>query len=77
MGFFAEADPVQIFGSKHVKIQKECEVRLQIIGTRVDATEIVRTILHDSKSTMQQLIFCVGTIVYDFLGVINDPAAAA
>ncbi|CAG7892252.1 unnamed protein product, partial [Brassica rapa] len=44
-----------------VKIQKECEVRLKIIGTRVDATEI----------------FCVGTIKDDFLGVINDPAAAA
>ncbi|CAF1769777.1 unnamed protein product, partial [Brassica napus] len=43
-----------------VKIQKECEVRLKIIGTRVDATEI----------------FCVGTIKDDFLGVINDPAAA-
>lgn len=27
-----------------VKIQKECEVRLKIIGTRVDATEIVCTI---------------------------------
>lgn len=26
-----------------VKIQKDCEVRLKIIGTRVDATEIVRT----------------------------------
>ncbi|KAH0937410.1 hypothetical protein HID58_004871 [Brassica napus] len=83
MGFFAEAGPVQIFVSKHlipddmefqagdmpnyttsdgsVKIQKECEVRLKIIGTRVDATEI----------------FCVGTIKDDFLGVINDPAAAA
>jgi DNA-directed RNA polymerase II subunit RPB7 len=43
-----------------VKIQKECEVRLKIIGTRVDATAI----------------FCVGTIKDDFLGVINDPAAA-
>ncbi|KAJ8750526.1 hypothetical protein K2173_015679 [Erythroxylum novogranatense] len=41
-----------------VKIQKDCEVRLKIIGTRVDATEI----------------FCIGTIKDDFLGVINDPA---
>ncbi|GMN24035.1 hypothetical protein TIFTF001_000379 [Ficus carica] len=43
-----------------VKIQKDSEVRLKIIGTRVDATEI----------------FCIGTIKDDFLGVINDPAAA-
>ncbi|KAJ8553083.1 hypothetical protein K7X08_020476 [Anisodus acutangulus] len=34
-----------------VKIQKESEVRLKIIGTRVDATEI----------------FCIGTIKDDFL----------
>ncbi|URD89523.1 DNA-directed RNA polymerase II [Musa troglodytarum] len=40
-----------------VKIQKDSEVRLKIIGTRVDATEI----------------FCIGTIKDDFLGVINDP----
>ncbi|XP_026392284.1 DNA-directed RNA polymerase II subunit RPB7 isoform X2 [Papaver somniferum] len=44
-----------------VKIQKDSEVRLKIIGTRVDATEI----------------FCIGTIKDDFLGVINDPGAAA
>jgi len=43
-----------------VKIQKESEVRLKIIGTRVDATEI----------------FCIGTIKDDFLGVISDPGAA-
>nr|GMD61292.1 pentatricopeptide repeat-containing protein At3g46790, chloroplastic [Ipomoea batatas] len=35
-----------------VKIQKDSEVRLKIIGTRVDATEI----------------FCIGTIKDDFLG---------
>ncbi|CAN6454327.1 unnamed protein product [Victoria cruziana] len=74
MGFFAEAGPVQIFVSNHsgdmpnyttsdgsVKIQKDSEVRLKIIGTRVDATEI----------------FCIGTIKDDFLGVINDPGTAA
>nr|CAD1831828.1 unnamed protein product [Ananas comosus var. bracteatus] len=44
-----------------VKIQKDSEVRLKIIGTRVDATEI----------------FCIGTIKDDFLGVINDPGAAS
>ncbi|PWA60293.1 hypothetical protein CTI12_AA294020 [Artemisia annua] len=43
-----------------VKIQKDSEVRLKIIGTRVDATEI----------------FCIGTIKDDFLGVISDPAGS-
>ncbi|KMZ65402.1 DNA-directed RNA polymerase II subunit RPB7 [Zostera marina] len=42
-----------------VKIQSDNEVRLKIIGTRVDATEI----------------FCIGTIKDDFLGVINDSDA--
>ncbi|KAK4777686.1 hypothetical protein SAY87_017873 [Trapa incisa] len=82
MGFFAEVGPVQIFVSSHLipddmefqpgdapcyatsdrtlKILKDSEVRLRIIGTQVDATEI----------------FCVGTIKDDFLGVVNDPAAA-
>ncbi|XP_058185059.1 DNA-directed RNA polymerase II subunit RPB7 isoform X2 [Rhododendron vialii] len=46
---------------RSVKIEKESEVRLKIIGTRVDATEI----------------FCIGTIKDDFLGVISDPSAAA
>ncbi|CAA7392942.1 unnamed protein product [Spirodela intermedia] len=44
-----------------VKIQKDSEVRLKIIGVRVDAAEI----------------FCIGTIKDDFLGVINDPDATA
>ncbi|KAL8239521.1 hypothetical protein R6Q59_016088 [Mikania micrantha] len=61
MGFFAEAGPVQIFVSNHVKIQKDSEVRLKIIGTRVDATEI----------------FCIGTIKDDFLGVISDPGTTS
>ncbi|KAG8383637.1 hypothetical protein BUALT_Bualt04G0034700 [Buddleja alternifolia] len=61
MGFLAEAGPVQIFVSNHVKIQKDSEVRLKIIGTRVDATEI----------------FCIGTIKDDFLGVISDPGATS
>lgn len=39
-----------------VTIQKETEVRLKIVGTRVDATEI----------------FCIGTIKDDFLGLIGE-----
>jgi DNA-directed RNA polymerase II subunit RPB7 len=43
-----------------VRIQKDSEVRLKIVGTRVDATEI----------------FCIGTIKDDFLGLIGDPGGA-
>lgn len=32
---------IDLLGSLQVKIQKDSEVRLKIIGTRVDATEIV------------------------------------
>ncbi|KAK9922628.1 hypothetical protein M0R45_031084 [Rubus argutus] len=42
-----------------VKIQKDSEVRLKIIGTRVDATEI----------------FYIGIIKMISWGVINDPAS--
>lgn len=34
---------IDVLGFLQVKIQKDSEVRLKIIGTRVDATEIVRT----------------------------------
>lgn len=33
---------IYYFGSLQVKIQKDSEVRLKLIGTRIDATEIVR-----------------------------------
>ncbi|KAH7542386.1 hypothetical protein FEM48_Zijuj02G0067900 [Ziziphus jujuba var. spinosa] len=62
-----------------VKIQKDSEVRLKIIGTRVDATEIVcpSTILSSTfDSLSSSYLFCIGTIKDDFLGVINDPATA-
>lgn len=59
-----------------VKIQKECEVRLKIIGTRVDATEIVCTILHNSNLQCNNLYSfnlisslidrCLSTFVFDF-----------
>ncbi|CAN0910776.1 DNA-directed RNA polymerase II subunit RPB7 [Linum grandiflorum] len=42
-----------------VKIQKDTEVRLKIVGSNVDLAEI----------------FCIGTINDDFLGVIDDPTA--
>ncbi|KAJ6949915.1 DNA-directed RNA polymerase II subunit RPB7 [Populus alba x Populus x berolinensis] len=75
-----------------VKIQKDSEVRLKIIGTRVDATEIglfnrgvgyYGVITSENQSTVKWenlwlglVKFCIGTIKDDFLGVINDPANA-
>ncbi|CAN7140284.1 unnamed protein product, partial [Brassica rapa subsp. narinosa] len=50
MEFQAGDMPKYTTSDGSVKIQKECEVRLKIIGTRVDATEI----------------FCVGTIKDDY-----------
>lgn len=44
-----------------VRIQKDSEVRLKIVGTRVDVTEF----------------FCIGTIKDDFLGLIGDPGTAS
>lgn len=38
------------------RISKDSEVRLKIVGTRVDATEI----------------FCIGTIKDDFLGLVSE-----
>ncbi|CAL5426766.1 unnamed protein product [Camellia sinensis] len=52
-----------------VKIQKESEVQLKIIGTRVDATEIRKLgrIKGISKNKTLDL-FCIGTVKDDFLG---------
>lgn len=50
-----------------VKIQKESEVRLKIIGTRVDATEIVSHLLHlsfiSSPETKRKVIFLQFSII--------------
>ncbi|KAH9930208.1 RNA polymerase Rpb7 [Fomitopsis serialis] len=54
MGFFAEVGPLTVFVS-HQIIEKNTKVRLKIVGTRVDATEI----------------FAIGTIKEDHLGVID------
>lgn len=72
------------FWSLQVKIQKDSEVRLKIIGTRVDATEIVShqfyllvsNIWNSSNNTLG-LQFCIGTIKDDFLGVISDPGTTS
>ncbi|PRQ26236.1 putative DNA-directed RNA polymerase [Rosa chinensis] len=51
--------PIYTTSDGLIKIQIDSEVRLKIIGTQVDRTQI----------------FCVGTIKDDFLGVINHPAS--
>lgn len=52
-------DAAYVSPDESVRIQEHTEVRLRIVGTRVDATEI----------------FCIGTIKEDFLGVVNNPAS--
>ncbi len=65
-----------------VRIQKESEVRLRIVGTRNDANEIVRgpsafcsvcdacaLILYPLFCACQ---FCVGTIKDNYLGLIGE-----
>eukprot|EP00897_Mesotaenium_endlicherianum_P004294 jgi/Mesen1/3893/ME000208S02895 len=42
------------------RVQKDSEIRVKIVGTRVDATEI----------------FCIGTIKDDFLGLVGDSGPA-
>ena len=40
-----------------VEIKKDAEVRVRVVGMRIDASEI----------------FCIATIKEDYLGVIGDP----
>jgi DNA-directed RNA polymerase II subunit RPB7 len=49
--------PSFISGDQDVAIVRNCEVRVRIVGTRVDATEI----------------FGIGTIKEDYLGVLGGP----
>merc|ERR1711970_1435589 len=71
LGFFADAGPFAIFvssslipddyeftsGDQDVAIVRNCEVRVKVVGIRVDATEI----------------FGIGTIKEDYLGVLGGP----
>ena len=70
------------FLSYQVRIQKDCDVRLRIVGTRNDANEIVRRwcsacalaavceLTPLARSLAAQ--FCVGTIKDNFLGLIGE-----
>jgi len=51
-------EPAFISGDEEVRIQAGTEVRLRIVGTRTDASEI----------------FCVGSIKDDYLGVVASVA---
>ncbi|KAK9803653.1 hypothetical protein WJX72_008490 [[Myrmecia] bisecta] len=52
-------EPSFVSADGEVRIQLGSEVRLRVVGTRIDASDI----------------FCVGTIKEDYLGVIGDPQA--
>ncbi|KAI3894745.1 hypothetical protein MKX03_031567 [Papaver bracteatum] len=72
--FFAEAGPVQIFVSNHVNIpnyttsmDQDSEVRLKIIGTRVDATEIVCSLTFALVIVIHiQIIRCLFRVYYGY-----------
>ena len=49
--------PSFVSGEEDIKIERNCEVRVRIVGTRVDATEI----------------FGIGTIKEDYLGLLAGP----
>ncbi|GAX74602.1 hypothetical protein CEUSTIGMA_g2050.t1 [Chlamydomonas eustigma] len=51
----ATGDPCYTSNDEAQKIQERTEIRIRIVGSRMDQTEI----------------FCIGTIKEDFLGVIN------
>ncbi|PIA62410.1 hypothetical protein AQUCO_00200432v1 [Aquilegia coerulea] len=59
MEFQSGIIPYYLSSDGSVKIQEDTLVRLKIVGSRVDATEI----------------FCIGSLRDDFLGVINDAGA--
>jgi len=58
--FQTTSGPMYCSADQEIRVQKDCEVRLRIVGTRVDASEI----------------FALGTIKEDYLGVTADATAA-
>jgi DNA-directed RNA polymerase II subunit RPB7 len=57
--FQTSAGPMYCSEDGEVRVQKDCEVRLRVIGTRVDAAEI----------------FALGSMKEDYLGVTADPSS--
>jgi DNA-directed RNA polymerase II subunit RPB7 len=52
-------------------IEKNTRVRLKIVGTRVDATEIVSILFLQRLQLLTLGQFAIGTIKEDHLGVID------
>jgi DNA-directed RNA polymerase subunit E'/Rpb7 len=77
-------DPSYTSGDETQKIQERTEVRLRIVGTKMDQTEIVSVSMpplllpiHNSiccnmtSPACAAVQFCIGTIKEDFLGVVS------
>lgn len=56
--YSATGEPAFVSRDEAVRVQAGAEVRLRIVGAKMDASEI----------------FCLGTIKEDYLGVISQPA---
>ena len=56
MAFESVGENAYVSADQQVRIVKEAEVRVRVVGMRIDASEI----------------FCIATIKEDFLGLIGD-----
>lgn len=64
--------PAFVSEDETVKIAKDDEVRLKIVGTRVDATEIVCLLVSVfCLANLHTLQFSIGSIKEDYLGLIS------
>lgn len=59
MSFSAQDEPCFVSADGQVKVSRDCDVRLRVVGIRNDANEI----------------FCVGTIKDNYLGVLGGGGA--
>ena len=57
MAFESVGENKYVSSDQTVEIKKDAEVRVRVVGMRIDASEI----------------FCIATIKEDYLGVIGDP----
>ncbi len=57
MTFESVGENKYVSSDQTVEIKKDAEVRVRVVGMRIDASEI----------------FCIATIKEDYLGVIGDP----
>uniref|UniRef100_A0A7S0SN12 DNA-directed RNA polymerase II subunit RPB7 n=1 Tax=Mantoniella antarctica TaxID=81844 RepID=A0A7S0SN12_9CHLO len=59
MQFESVGENAYVSADQQVRIVKEAEVRVRVVGMRIDASEI----------------FCIATVKEDYLGLIGEPAA--